>query len=554
MTFQPVKALGGFLSKYIYISELGVKPEEYAKKAYTILAATAGFTAFMAFFSIFMLKIPMMAVVGLIPLVGGLYITFRPVIKAKSFESQCEREAPYVAALLTSYAAVGVPPHVSLRTIPDKRDLFPAFTKLVKRIERVQQLLVRDVLEAIEYEADKLDNLALKDLLQAAVGAERGGGGMFTVLKDKMRSLFNDLREKYKGLGDQMKVIGDILLVFFGVLPLLMYTMLAVFASAQAVETSTMFTYLVTPMLLFALGMLIDTAYPKTPQSFDKYYKQMLIFLPGAAIVGASFFMFPEILKMLGLGDLLTYKTAIAIALASIILFSFSAMFFLKDYRFMMQVEFAVPSFARDLTEEIKKGKAPSQAVIFLSQTRNYNKAFNALLTKISAQLQVGHKIKDAVKPIKQTISWRSAVILDLIADAEEAGAQREIFEEITEVSREIRDAVNIAKKKTTGIKFFGFMVAALMIGISALLIKQIVVPLSQMATTLPQEFIIGQVRILRPEQLPILVDNIAAGIMINSASLGLLIGKMTEGVLASGFLYAALYTLIALVSMLFLL
>jgi hypothetical protein len=288
------------LSNYIYVSGLRVHPTQYVKRVLTMLIASAAVTAFLLYFSFFIAGVPAFAIIGVMPLSYSLYLMFRPVVKARSFESQCMRELPYVAAFMTSYAAVGVPPHRSMAAVGMKEKIFPAFSSLVKRMETTRMLTVKDPLEAIEDEADKISSLPLKDYLQSAVSAERGGGGMYNVLKDKMRSLFNDLKERYKALGDQLKLYGDLLLVFFGVLPLLLYTMLTVFASDAAISTSQLFTFMVTPLLVVTLMMLIDTGYPATPQKFDKYYvRAVMVGLPAGVAVAAILYLSPVLVEML---------------------------------------------------------------------------------------------------------------------------------------------------------------------------------------------------------------------------------------------------------------
>jgi flagellar protein FlaJ len=542
------------LANYIYLSGLRTTPGTYVKRALTMLMTSAAVSAFLLYFSFFIARVPAFAIIGAMPVSYSLYMLFRPVIKAKAFESQCIRELPYVAAFMTSYAAVGIPPHRSMLAVGMKGHNFPAFSRLVRMMEATRMVTVKDPLTTIEEEADKISSLPLKDFLQSAVSAERGGGGMYNVLKDKLRSLFGELREKYKALGDQLKLYGDLLLVFFGVLPLLLYTMLTVFASDAAITTSQMFTYMVTPLLVVTLILMIDVSYPSTPQKFDRYYaKALSVGLPAAAAAAALFYFSPVLVEMLLGTKFVQYKLAVSLGASLTVFAGLATYIFYRDYLFMNNVDYAVPSFARDLTEEVKKGKSPTQGTIYLSETRSYNKDFNSVIQHIALQLKAGRTLREAVEPLRGRISWRSMLILDLIADADELGAQKEIFEEVSEISREVRDAIRIAKAKTTGVKFFGLLVVLLMIFIASLLIKQIIIPLTNMSISIPQQVGLGNINLLRPDQLPSLIDTISSGIMLNSTFLGVLTGKMSDGILASGFLYAFFYTLAGLAAMLLL-
>jgi hypothetical protein len=88
------------------------------------------------------------------------------------------------------------------------------------------------------------------------------------------------------------------------------------------------------------------------------------------------------------------------------------------------------------------------------------------------------------------------------------------------------------------------------MIFIASLLIKQIIVPLAMMAVNIPQQVGLGNINLLRPEQLPTLIETISSGIMLNAFFLGVLTGKMSDGIMAAGFLYAFLYSLAGLAAM----
>ncbi|MEM2545720.1 MAG: hypothetical protein QXJ49_05960, partial [Nitrososphaerota archaeon] len=316
------EALERSLANYIYLSGIPTTPRDYIRRVFNLLVASAVVTAVVTYLALAVARVPAMLIVGVMPLAYSLYLLFRPMVKARSFESQCMRELPYVAAFMTSYAAVGIPPHRSMASVSLKERIFPAFARLVKRMEAVRMITVKDPLETIEEEADKISSLPLKDFLQSAVGAERGGGGMYNVLKDKMRSLFNELKERYKALGDQLKLFGDLLLVFFGVLPLLLYTMLTVFASDMAITTSRLFTFMVTPLLVVTLAVMIDTGYPSTPQSFNRYYvRALMLGLPIGAAVASVFYLSPVLVETLLGARFVQYKLAISLG-AGLVAFS----------------------------------------------------------------------------------------------------------------------------------------------------------------------------------------------------------------------------------------
>ncbi|MCC6050012.1 MAG: hypothetical protein LM580_04865 [Thermofilum sp.] len=91
--------------------------------------------------------------------------------------------------------------------------------KIVRRIERVRMLYVVDELEAMEVEGRRVTSPLISDLLLSSTSIERRGGDIYAVLRDKMRSVFNSVWESYKSLRDKMKLVGDVILTVYGVLP-----------------------------------------------------------------------------------------------------------------------------------------------------------------------------------------------------------------------------------------------------------------------------------------------------------------------------------------------
>jgi len=251
------------------------------------------------------------------------------------------------------------------------------------------------------------------------------------------------------------------------------------------------------------------------------------------------------------------YKTAIALDLAFIVILLKEAISFTRDNRRLSSIEMALPSFVRDLTEEIRKGYTPSQAFERLLQLRSYGRNFDNILKEVIAALKIGYPVSDAIQFIKNKVSWRTNVIFEIIGDADKLGAKADVFEEITDVTREIIDALKIAKSGTVGIRMFGIITAGLVMGIMALLVNLVLSPIARLSSTiqaaqsgLGQQYSLG-FSLITEKLLAPMVDSISNGVVISSLILGLLTGKMSDGVLASGFLYAIFTLTITLVILL---
>ncbi|MCC6050011.1 MAG: hypothetical protein LM580_04860 [Thermofilum sp.] len=59
------------------------------------------------------------------PLVVGVFLSLDPYFKAQEHMRGAERGLLYVMALLTTYAANGVPPHAAFERLKEYEELFP---------------------------------------------------------------------------------------------------------------------------------------------------------------------------------------------------------------------------------------------------------------------------------------------------------------------------------------------------------------------------------------------------------------------------------------------
>jgi len=575
--------LSAFFERYIYISGLNYTPREYAdifiKRMIAAMAAILVLliSSLLLKFSPFLLTnlppnlskdLPNILMIMAFIVLGGIFFaSLEPVFKALEIVGQTEREMPYVASLLTIYASAGIPPHLALSRIGEKADLFPGTHLLVRRIQKLRSLFVLDELDAIEAEARKIPSTVVSDILFSAAGAERGGGSIYIVFKDKMKSFFAELKERYKKLGEQMKLIGDIILIFFGVLPMTMYTMFTLFASPGIVSIAFLFSFIIVPFIGAVLSMIVDTMYPKTPMKYTKYYRRLVYSIPLGIVAFAIVYTVlstPQLMPTIKETALAAffekaqkYKTAISLDVAFIAVLFKEAISFMRDNRRLTSIEMALPSFVRDLTEEIRKGYTPSQALDRLLELRSYGKHLDNLLREVSSAVKIGHTLSEAVQFIKNKVSWRTAVIFEIIGDADRLGAKADVFEEITDVTREIIDAIKIAKSGTVGIRLFGLVTAGLVMGVMALLVNMVLSRIAELSDiVIEAQMRVGQglmmgFSLITKDLLAPLVDSISIGVVISALILGLLTGKMSDGVLASGFLYAILTLLITLIILL---
>jgi len=562
--------LSEFFEKYLYLSEVKITPREYTKMFITRnligLIASLGIFIFVHLLNIGLIPninietifkaeyssniITLLYLISITPIVVTLLITLSPVLEAMEHVSQAEREMPYFTALLTIFASAGLPPHVALERIEEKVSLFPAISRIAKRIKKLKLLFIMDDIGAIETEGRRFPSPLVSDVLLSLAAAERGGGDIYAIFRDKMKSAFTYLKEKYKSLADQMKMIGDVILVFYGILPLTLYVMFALFASENVVIQSYMYSLIANPLMAGVLVLIIDQIYPKTLVKYTEYYKRLLFYIPLGAVVFAALY-FPTMYLEELLSTMKYYRKAIALGAAIIAVLISEAIRYVIESRRLMSITLALPSFTRDLTEEIKEGQTPSLAIGRLIKLRTYGKHLDKILRRINLAINSGHTFKEAVELIMNELPWHAKLTFTLLIEADIIGAKPEIFEEITNVTREVVDSINIARKGTVPIRLFGLATAGLIVATTTLLVRWVLIPIAKMAPSLQAGGGLGiniGFKLITENELPGMIDSVLIGCVITSFFLGLLTGKMSEGNLASGFIYAVFTVLLSIV------
>jgi len=560
-----------FYERYIYLSGIKKTPKEYVDEVLQNLLVLGAATAVLALVGVALAlelvpsPIPpdqaqLLLYLAPVPLVVGVFLSLDPYFKAQEHMRGAERELLYVMALLTTYAANGVPPHVAFERLKEYEELFPETVKIVRRMERVRLLYVVDELEAMEVEGRRVTSPLISDLLLSSASIERRGGDIYAVLRDKMRSVFNSVRESYKSLGDKMKLVGDVILTVYGVLPLTLYTMFAMFASEEMAFQSSVYSYVVNPLMGAALVFLADTLYPKTPVKYTKYYRMALFLAPVGVAVFAALYV-PWLLGFIrakpGVLSGLPW-TGVALAAALIAVSAPVAARYLAESRRLTSIDYALPSFVRDVAEEVKKGSTPALAVLTLSKTRSYGGALDRVVGKMASAIEAGRTFVEACRAVLNDLSWYGKMSFTLMVEADLMGAKPEVFDEVAEVTREIIDSLKIAKSSVGPLRVFGMVTAALIVGITAMLIRYVLEPVASMAESFQAAMasattfigVIG-VRFVTPPMLPPLVDTMMAGSIITLFTMGVLTGKMSDGTLAAGFHYAAIMSAIGIAAIL---
>jgi flagellar protein FlaJ len=207
---------------------------------------------------------------------------------------------------------------------------------------------------------------------------------------------------------------------------------------------------------------------------------------------------------------------------------------FYREIKRLNRIDNFLPTFVRDITEEVKRGVSPTIAIRSILEVKSYGKELDDILQKLS---------------------WKGLIIFKLFYEASRFGGSGEVFEEFSDVVRELADSNKALKKGISPLRSFGIMTLFLIIFVTGMLVRLIVVPMSSYAEILSEVstkgggFLLG-LKLIKPEALPGFIDLVFSGLMVNAILLGLITGKMVEGKIGIGFIYVAIYLLISMMAM----
>ena len=549
--------IAGSLERFLYVSQMGYAPADYADKLLKRAYIAAALTAFLLAFTLYLLlsgdavlllllpmnPLPLLTAAVFAPWGYVAFSYLRPRLRALRISRGLSRELPYACAYATSYVAAGLPPRRALMMLAEKSRLLPYTSRELQRVEKLRQLFGLDDLEALERDAKLHTSREWRDFVLSVVAAERGGGDVLAVFRDMLRGHFAELRAFYERLSRKMSMVAEAVVVLFAVMPLLMYVLVSVSATPEAMESARLFTFVLQPALSVAMLFGIDAMYPREPFNlYRKSYLRTALYVPVGVAVALSL--------LFGLITVdVPYVLAWSVGLGLLAFTGMAMVDFERERIVQASVLNALPAFTRDLAEEVKKGKSPLQAIAYLSEARSYNRWFDRLLRYVSNSLLTGRRLKKVVEELAPKLPWRVALIFDILSDAEDIGARREVFEEVASITRQVNAIVSSARKALNVYKFIGAFAAVLSIGMSTYVLRSVVVPISRIAYESGAWEMIG---LITPEQVPQLADTVYVGTVISAFILGLLSGKMSENHVGAGFKWSFTFLLLALSTILF--
>ena len=462
----------------------------------------------------------------LIPVVMLLYYTkigkFIRAIKS-------ERELPFIVHYLYMAAAAGIAPSRALYRVKDLIS-FKWFKREIGQVIKIRILYALNPLDAIIYHFRYHPSQLVSKVITSVIGSERGGSDICSILKEKTEMLFKLLEEKINTIPSKYSLISSLEVLAFIVVPISILGVGSVFALLD-MNVLVIYGILLPIMFAIVISLSIDTLIPKELYTTPDY-KLIIV----SALLSTVVFIITMLLKLTPLH--------IGVSLSLTLPFIPSAIFYnirvLREYSVIPEL----PRIARDITEEIKKGKSPLQALKTILMMHHYPSSIAKVLRELAVCLSLGISIKHFIREKKppRIISY----FLELLNEAEGMGADPKVFETLTNIYSRIGDIYSSLTSKSRVFRIGGY-ISTVVMAISVTLTLNTIISLiskvyaNPLTIQLPLFSPFSHVNLILIEELT------KTSILLNSFLLGLLGGKGSSGSLVYGVLDAIICTLLSI-------
>jgi flagellar protein FlaJ len=491
----------------------------------------------------------------LLPLLLGYAI---PRVQAQDRASKLDVEVPFAGTYISVMATGGLSPYTSLKRLKNC-NLLPNISNAVKEIEVNVQLKGMDPVSAIEKSAENLPSREYKDLMQGYAHTLRTGGDVIHYLLIRTETMFRDLGTKIRAYGERTAVLMEsyiaviiLTTLSFSIMFMTSIAFESFWKGIFSAETYLLYSYLLVPAISLAFIYLTDLSSLNEPEYEKGPYKVFAVSLPIMIILMLTMFLpfitrtsppyarpFMDFIVYLrtSLGLEKGFEAAIGLAVALLVGTLPGAYAHSYYMRRGKDVVHDVTTFLRDLTETRKTGASPESCIENLAE-RHYGK-FDKSLKVAARQIRWGLPFKVIYDTFREKIrAWLALINIYLLVDAiEVGGGSPETLDTLTRFS-EMLSSIEKEKKSIlrplvimpyigAGILLFSTMIFLAFMQFVLKSFARQAIQYSQFLTLL----------------LPPLV--------LQAYLTGLVTGKMSSGVLSTGFKHATVLVIMALIIML---
>lgn len=362
---------------------------------------------------------PLLFSVFLAPIIWVFYPRIRISLDVSGRKAAMDDELAFFTLYASVMQTVGRPLYQSMVDMVGKK-IFPALEGETKMLYRNVHLFGFDQLAALNEHALRHPNSDFRNLLLGYVSISTSGGDLGKYMEAKSQEFLHKVQFRHLTYRSQAQMIGESMLILLTILPTMILTASFLLAD-DAVATLVLLLFVVIPVVTILIISLTNLSQPK---SNNVIRCDARCLLAGLLVLGVFLAIGQQAWLAIGMG------------VATGALLNFLSCF--RQFREVSLLESAVPDFFRNVTEYQKIGIPIPSAIMRISESRHYNRDFDALLDAISARLRNGNDLSailDSVL-IRSWIANISFFVLGRISGS--GGGTAQILEHLTGFSSNI--------------------------------------------------------------------------------------------------------------------
>jgi len=476
-----------------------------------------------------------------------VFLYTKPCRDYKSHLKRLAEESYWAVLIADAYAQAGLSTIQIANRLKEKELTLPHVSFELKRLFRDASITLEPLPAVFSKEADRPIGGVWRQLLTTMAFLERTGGSPAQAFRDLHVQALNALKSSFKAMSNRMSTLATAVTSMFCIMPVAVYTMFMLLASQQIGMMVSLFSL----ALLMMGGMLIIVADTMCPDVAPSYYspiylKPLMKWLPLGMVLGicASLGLFKLPLAMRFAPTLAVVISCLGFAVPAYVEWK-------RHDTALTEVIEKLPTFLRDLADEVRRGSSPFKALEYLS-TRVYGRLFDRFLKLLVNKSRLSG-FEKALRDIAHLLPKPALLALDLVRDLEELGARAEAFDGLAEAFREHVDSVSEYRSGVSlnrwmvifGVGLAGGIALALMGFVLPMLAKLSAMTTSQQALA-SMPFLIT----ITPENMPYIASQIMFGIATSAIICGLIAGKISSFKLGEGFRDAVVCCLIVVLEL----
>lgn len=367
-------------------------------------------------------------------------VLFYPIIKLRIKISERKSTVEDEIAFFSVYCAVMQMVRRSLHESISKilgRNVFVAIEREGTMQGRNVSLFGMDHMSGLNTLASWHPSFQFRNFLLGYVSIHKSGGDLQNYLESKSEEFLNDAKFKFFKYASSAETISEVMLILFGMLPMLL-VLSAFLMNHDSLYMIISSVYVLVPVVGVVIFLVIDKTQPKT-HNIIAVSPLPLVF--GVAFAVISFLLAFE-LWLIFAGSIIT---------SCIINFVITR----KQFGEIAMHENSLADFFREVTEYRKIGINITEALLRITEERNFNKFFNKALRDISSTIAFGVSMSDAIRMLKIR-SWYTRISFFMLEKIiESGGASPQILEYLTNFFSKINQAKS---QMSLRIKIFAYI------------------------------------------------------------------------------------------------